>query len=123
MVCCRRMQGIKYGVVGMDTLLRDLTSWESLLLAGRLHKPVLHVVRDDAVIKAVDANLQAALATSLLLLPETFTTQVWPTDLWSSTPNKCAVALLDGMKRAGSAGAPGEHLRHILHGGHPHGPG
>ena len=78
-LCCRHMQDVKYGVVGLSTLLRDLSSWDSLLLAGRLHKPVLHVVTDSAVIKAVDANLQAALATSLLLLPEAFTTQVWPT--------------------------------------------
>ena len=79
LLCCRIMQDVKYGVVGLSTLLRDLSSWDSLLLAGRLHKPVLHVVRDSAVIKAVDANLQAALSTSLLLLPEAFTTQVWPT--------------------------------------------
>lgn len=67
---------VKYGVVGVDTLLRDLTAWDTLLVAGRLHKPVIHIVQDKAVMAAVSANLQAALAASLLMLPQGFTTQV-----------------------------------------------
>lgn len=31
---------IKYGVVQMDTLVRDLESWETMYLAGRFQKPV-----------------------------------------------------------------------------------
>ena len=59
-------QVIKYGVVGMDDLLRDLWTWDSLIVAGRLHKPVHHIVRDPAVMKAAAANLNAAMAASLL---------------------------------------------------------
>ena len=67
---------IKYGVVGVDTLLRDLTTWDTLLVAGRLHKPVNHIVQDNAIMAAISVNLQAALAASLLMLPQGFTTQV-----------------------------------------------
>ncbi|KAK9902774.1 hypothetical protein WJX75_005730 [Coccomyxa subellipsoidea] len=66
---------IKYGVVGMDDLLRDLWTWDSLIVAGRLHKPVHHIVRDPAVMKAAAANLNAAMAASLLLLPKDFSTK------------------------------------------------
>ena len=31
---------IKYGVVNLDTLQKDLSQWDTLYLAGRLHKPV-----------------------------------------------------------------------------------
>ena len=67
---------IKYGVVGTDDLLCDLWTWDSLIVAGRLHKPVRHIVRDPAVMKAVAANLSAATAASLLLLPKDFSTTV-----------------------------------------------
>lgn len=64
---------IKYGVVNIDTLCRDLTDWDSLYLAGRLHKPV-KILRDDARVRlANQMNLLSALRTALLLLPEKFT--------------------------------------------------
>lgn len=64
---------IKYGVVSIDTLLDDLTNWESLYLAGRLHKPV-KILRDEPRIRFTNqANLISALRTSLLILPEEFT--------------------------------------------------
>lgn len=64
---------IKYGVVNIDTLCRDLTDWDTLYLAGRLHKPV-KILRDDARVRlANQINLLSALRTALLLLPEKFT--------------------------------------------------
>lgn len=59
---------MKYGVVDRDDLERDLTRWESLYLAGRLHKPTLPIVsRDDSIVKAQDQNLKSATAAALLL--------------------------------------------------------
>lgn len=64
---------IKYGVVNINTLLSDLTNWNSLYLAGRLHKPV-KILRDEPRIRFVNqANLISALRTALLTLPEEFT--------------------------------------------------
>ncbi|KAF3925508.1 hypothetical protein AA313_de0207838 [Arthrobotrys entomopaga] len=66
---------IKYGVVNLDTFCRDLTDWDTLYLAGRMHKPV-KILRDDARVRlANQANLLSALRVALLLLPEKFTEQ------------------------------------------------
>lgn len=63
---------IKYGVVNVNTLLSDLNNWDSLYLAGRLHKPV-KILRDEPRIRFVNqANLISALRTALLTLPEEF---------------------------------------------------
>ncbi|RYP56239.1 hypothetical protein DL771_012026 [Monosporascus sp. 5C6A] len=64
---------IKYGVVNIDTLCRDLRDWDTLYLAGRLHKPV-KILRDHPQVRlANQINLMGALRTALLLLPPTFT--------------------------------------------------
>ena len=64
---------IKYGVVQLSTLEKDLTEWDTLYLAGRLQKPV-KILRDDAKIRlANQMNLLSALRTALLLLPPEFT--------------------------------------------------
>ena len=64
---------IKYGVVNLDTLCRDLSEWDTLYLAGRLQKPV-KILRDDPRVRlANQVNLISAVRTALLLLPETFT--------------------------------------------------
>jgi translocator assembly and maintenance protein 41 len=66
---------IKYGVVNLDTLCKDLSEWSSLYIAGRLHKPV-KILRDDPRVRlANQVNLLSALRTALLLLPPTFTEQ------------------------------------------------
>lgn len=66
---------IKYGVVNIDTLCNDLSQWDTMYLAGRLHKPV-KILRDDPRVRlANQINLLSALRTSLLLLPPTFTEQ------------------------------------------------
>ncbi|KAI9847621.1 MAG: Mitochondrial translocator assembly and maintenance protein 41 [Sclerophora amabilis] len=64
---------IKYGVVSMDSLCKDLSEWQSLYLAGRLQKPV-KILRDDPRVRlANQINLISAVRTALLLLPPHFT--------------------------------------------------
>ncbi|KAL9101673.1 MAG: hypothetical protein Q9163_003094 [Psora crenata] len=64
---------IKYGVVNLDTLCRDLSQWDTLYLAGRLQKPV-KILRDDPRVRlANQVNLISAVRTALLLLPSKFT--------------------------------------------------
>ena len=66
---------IKYGVVNLDTLCRDLSEWDTLYLAGRLQKPV-KILRDDPRVRlANQVNLLSAVRTALLLLPGKFTEQ------------------------------------------------
>lgn len=66
---------IKYGVVNLDTLCRDLSEWDTLYVAGRLQKPV-KILRDHPRVRlANQVNLISAVRTALLLLPPTFTEQ------------------------------------------------
>ncbi len=66
---------IKYGVVNLDTLCRDLSEWDTLYLAGRLQKPV-KILRDDPRVRlANQINLISAVRTAMLLLPSDFTEQ------------------------------------------------
>ena len=62
-------QRLKYGVVALPTLLRDLRSWDALYVAGRMHKPVSTLAADARVAAAEQGNLAAAVAVALLLLP------------------------------------------------------
>ncbi|SAM00576.1 hypothetical protein [Absidia glauca] len=63
---------IKYGVVSIDKLCRDLIDWETLYVAGRMHKPV-KILRDDARVRlANQVNLTEAVRVALLTLPEKF---------------------------------------------------
>ncbi|GBC04001.1 hypothetical protein RclHR1_05460004 [Rhizophagus clarus] len=64
---------IKYGVVSIDRMCKDLLNWETLYLAGRMHKPVKILKDDPRVRLAQQVNLASALRTALLLLPKDFT--------------------------------------------------
>jgi hypothetical protein len=66
-----RLDGVllKYGVVTVDDMAEDLRHWESLYLAGRLHKPVVELQPDAAIAEAQAVNKAAALTAALLLLP------------------------------------------------------
>jgi translocator assembly and maintenance protein 41 len=53
--------------------IRDLTRWEFLYLAGRMHKPVLTLQSCSEVVAAQRQNVRAAIATALLLCSHSFT--------------------------------------------------
>ncbi|CAG8523067.1 17022_t:CDS:2 [Dentiscutata heterogama] len=63
---------IKYGVISIDKLCKDLLDWETLYVAGRMHKPI-KILQDDARVRlSQQVNLASALRTSLLMLPKDF---------------------------------------------------
>ncbi|KAK4054004.1 Mitochondrial translocator assembly and maintenance protein 41 [Microbotryomycetes sp. JL221] len=64
---------IKYGIISVDALCRDMLDWETLYISGRTQKPVRILVDDARVRLANQVNLASALRTSLLLLPSDFT--------------------------------------------------
>jgi translocator assembly and maintenance protein 41 len=61
---------MKYGVIEKRDIIRDLTDWESLYIAGRMQKPTLAITTmTDELIEAQQKNLNAAAAAALLLSP------------------------------------------------------
>jgi len=64
---------LKYGVIEIEDLLKDLREWTYLYVAGRLHKPVEIIRATDEIRQAIDENLCHALNLALILLPEKFT--------------------------------------------------
>jgi mitochondrial translocator assembly and maintenance protein 41 len=66
---------IKYGVLGWGTLIKDLFTWDSIFLAGRLQKPTIrsdHELDEDMkniLALAMEYNLDSALNASILLNP------------------------------------------------------
>ena len=63
---------IKYGVVSLDTMKKDLTDWNTLYIAGRLHKPVNTLITNDSISIAQNENIAAAMRVAMLLCPQTF---------------------------------------------------
>lgn len=70
---------LKYGVIQYEDFVQDLTQWDSLYIAGRLHKPTLPIpilskVAEEEMYRttlqeAQTTNLQAAVAAAMLLSP------------------------------------------------------
>lgn len=70
---------MKYGVVSIQSLMNDLTLWNSLYIAGRMHKPIKNLLWPDSASSslsdldtAVKQNLHSALCAALLALPPEF---------------------------------------------------
>lgn len=67
---------IKYGVIKTDHLIDDLSLWDNLYIAGRLHKPVEFLWnncdRNEPLRSALRFNKESAARAALLMLPETF---------------------------------------------------
>ncbi|XP_036595336.1 phosphatidate cytidylyltransferase, mitochondrial isoform X1 [Trichosurus vulpecula] len=65
---------IKYGVISTETLINDLFNWNTLYVAGRLQKPVriLSLKEDTLLRSALESNLESAVTTAFLMLPESF---------------------------------------------------
>ena len=63
---------MKYGVISTEALIQDLTQWNHLYVAGRLHKPVRIILSNPEVTVALATNREHALRASLLLLPDLF---------------------------------------------------
>ena len=65
---------IKYGVISDFALKLDLKDWECLYTSGRLQKPVmmLHSDTDNSFELALRMNLENAVHTAMLLLPDEF---------------------------------------------------
>ncbi|XP_050443748.1 phosphatidate cytidylyltransferase, mitochondrial [Adelges cooleyi] len=67
----------KYGVIDIEDFRRDMLFWQSIYIAGRLHKPVL-ILYDEGLSELVNHNLESAIHVALLQLPEKFPEM----DLW-----------------------------------------
>ena len=78
----REKRPVKYGVISLSSLKRDLLTWDSLYVAGRLQKPVGTVLvvecevcilkaRED-IICSMNENLKSAVLAVLPLLPPRF---------------------------------------------------
>ncbi|ONK75045.1 uncharacterized protein A4U43_C03F12750 [Asparagus officinalis] len=63
---------IKYGVVGVQDLAREVLTWDKFFLCGRLQKPVHVLVDNWDIRKANLVNLKSATSAALLLLPPEF---------------------------------------------------
>ncbi len=59
---------VKYGVIDDERLKDDLKNWDSMYIAGRMHKPIAHLQTCDEIIDLQEKyNLKYAMATALLL--------------------------------------------------------
>lgn len=62
---------VKYGVVSLDRVIKDLSTWDSFYLAGRLHKPVKILRENNAIKYWNQLNLKGAATVAKHLLRST----------------------------------------------------
>lgn len=58
---------LKYGVTSMEYLCSDLLNWDTLYLAGRMHKPIAVVVNDPYVSVCQQINLTNAIRLAIIM--------------------------------------------------------
>lgn len=58
----------KIGTIEKDDFLRDLKSWETFYMAGRMQKPILIVKAPNDIVNAIEYNRKAGLFSTKLLL-------------------------------------------------------
>ena len=67
---------IKYGVISVSSLINDLLDWETLYVSGGCISQLRFLLKRLHLLifgQAIATNLQSAVHTALLLLPEEFT--------------------------------------------------
>jgi translocator assembly and maintenance protein 41 len=64
---------LKYGIISTQCLIDDLRHWNTLYVAGRMHKPIMCLKQNQSVADAAKVNLQSAFCAALLTLPARFT--------------------------------------------------
>jgi translocator assembly and maintenance protein 41 len=69
---------VKYGVISTSSLNKDLSSWETLYISGRLQKPHLPLLPPSTLTSSLETNKKTALSLALILLGPRFTEyQLW----------------------------------------------
>ncbi|CAI0546318.1 unnamed protein product [Linum tenue] len=82
---------LKYGVVRMHDLVEDVLNWQRFYISGRLQKPV-RVLLDNLDVENLNAaNLRAAVAAALLILPSKFNEE----DLYSTI---CSLSYMGDLR-------------------------
>ena len=71
---------IKYGVVSMNEMIDNLNSWENLVIAGRMHKPIRilynsSILYQNQLNEAIKNNYISALSLAILLNYDQFIPQ------------------------------------------------
>lgn len=66
---------IKYGVISLEDLRSDLQNWDTLYLAGRMHKPINVFKHEGIEEEQIKQNRLTALNVALLTLNNTFSRQ------------------------------------------------
>jgi len=105
---------IKYGVVTVDDLAKDLKEWNYLYLAGRLHKPTVAIrsSNPDIILDYQQTyNLPYALSTALLLLSESKSETLLLKDLYE----KITLLSYAGDPRMHVGGEDPDKVHKIVH--------
>lgn len=57
---------LKYGAMHKEDAISDLRNWDTFALAGRTQKPLLNVINDEEINRAIVVNRENALALAII---------------------------------------------------------